>query len=402
MKNIKRVLAIFCLVILLIPTVIFATGSYSNDNIMVIDETVAVNGTANGLIMLCGNTISSNANGDYGFIAGREVNVSGNITRDAFIVGETVTIEQTGVINRDLYVCASKVIINGAVNRNIYVASSEVLVGDKAYIRGDIHSTTSKLVINETANVLGTVEYKSTTNVSIPEGIKTNVIAVEAKDKTNKTNTIDVQGELFGLLTIFITFVLLLLLAPGFFRKCDNNYSRNAKKMFASFGIGLLVLVFLPIVSIVLMITIVGAPFAFVLLLLYIIAFIIAGVVGSYVTVRTIVGENMNKFLTGVIGVVAYKLLMLVPELSIFVYLFFVSLTLGALLMSFRCCKKQKCLKKDETKEEVIEVKAEQMVEEKKEEVNNNTTETLETTIQNKEKNREDDKNNIKKTEDDN
>lgn len=387
MKNIKRVLAIFCLVILLIPTVIFATGSYSSDNIMVIDETVAVNGTANGLIMLCGNTISSNANGDYGFIAGREVNVSGNITRDAFIVGETVTIEQTGVINRDLYVCASKVIINGAVNRNIYVASSEVLVGDKAYIRGDIHSTTNKLVINETANVLGTVEYKSTTNVSIPEGIKTNVIAVEVKDKTNKTNTIDVQGELFGLLTIFITFALLLLLAPGFFRKCDNNYSRNAKKMFASFGIGLLVLVFLPIVSIVLMITIVGAPFAFVLLLLYIIAFIIAGVVGSYVTVRTIVGENMNKFLTGVIGVVAYKLLMLVPELSIFVYLFFVSLTLGALLMSFRCCKKQNCLKKDEPKEEIIEAKAEQIVEENKEETVDtaSTTESVETKPENNE-----------------
>ncbi len=387
MKNIKKVLAIFCLVILLIPTVIFATGSYSNDNIMAFDETVAVNGTANGLIMLCGNTISSNANGDYGFIAGREVNVSGNITRDAFIVGETVTIEQTGVINRDLYVCASKVIINGAVNRNIYVASSEVLVGDKAYIRGDIHSTTNKLVINETANVLGTVEYKSTTNVSIPEGIKTNVIAVEAKDETSKTNTIDVQGKLLGLLTIFITFVLLLLLAPGFFRKCDNNYSRNAKKMFASFGIGLLVLVFLPIVSIILMITIIGVPFAFVLLLLYIIAFIIAGVVGSYVIVRTIVGENMNKFLTGVIGVVAYKLLMLVPVLSIFVYLFFVSLTLGALLMSFRCCKKQSCLKKDEPKEEVIEAKAEQVVEENKEETadTTSTTEKVETKPENNE-----------------
>ena len=54
MKNIKRILAIFCLVILLIPTVIFATSSYSNDNIMAFDETVAVNGTANGLIMLCG------------------------------------------------------------------------------------------------------------------------------------------------------------------------------------------------------------------------------------------------------------------------------------------------------------------------------------------------------------
>ena len=182
MKSMKKFLAVLCLALLLVPTVIFAAESY-NDNIMAIDETVVVNGTANGLIMLCGRTISSNANGDYAFIAGREVNISGNITRDAFVVGETVTIENTGIINRDLYVCASKVIINGAVNRNIYVASSELLVGDKAYIRGDVHSATDKIVISETANVLGTVEYRSDASVvSIPESIQVNRIEVE----TNK------------------------------------------------------------------------------------------------------------------------------------------------------------------------------------------------------------------------
>lgn len=396
MKNVKRILALFCMVLLLVPTVIFATSSYSSDNIMAIDETVSVNGTANGLIMLCGNTISSNANGDYGFIAGREVNVSGNITRDAFIVGETVTIEQTGVINRDLYVCASKVIINGAVNRNIYVASSELLVGDKAYIRGDIHSETNKIVINETANVLGTVEYKSTANeVSIPEGIKTNMITVEVAEKPNEVNAVDVKGKLFDLLMSLVTFALLLLLAPGFLCRCDNRYSKNAKEMFKSFGIGLLVLILLPIVSIILMITIVGLPFAFVLLLLYAISFIIAGVIGAYIVTRTVLGDKTNKFLTGIIGVVVYKLLMLIPVLSVFVYLFFVSLTLGALLMSFRCCKKQNCLKKDESKEKVIEAKVEEIAGENKEETVDSTSETgsIETKMENDEEEKQDNDN---------
>ena len=55
--------------------------------------------------------------------------------------------------------------------------------------------------------------------------------------------------------------------------------------------------------------------------------------------------------------------------------------------MSFRCCKKQNCLKKDEPKEETIEAKAEQIVEENKEETVDtaSTTESVETKPENNE-----------------
>lgn len=361
MKSMKKFLAILCLVLLLVPTVIFATESY-NDNIMAIDETVVANGTANGLIMLCGSTISSNANGDYAFIAGREVNISGNITRDAFVVGETVTIENTGIINRDLYVCASKVIINGAVNRNIYVASSELLVGDKAYIRGDVHSTTDKIVISETANVLGTVEYRSDASVvSIPESIQVNRIEVETnKNQGNVSKSFDFNGKILELLMVFVTFILMLAIVPEFFTKIDDRYALNAKELFKAFGIGVLLLIVVPIISIILMVTIVGLPIAFVALLLYIIAFIITGAVAGYTIVKAIFGSKVNKFVAGTAGVIGYKLLMCVPVLGGIVYFFCISLTLGVMYMTFRKNKGKKLSDNNSATESAVIVETEE------------------------------------------
>lgn len=361
MKSMKKFLAILCLVLLLVPTVIFATESY-NDNIMAIDETVVANGTANGLIMLCGSTISSNANGDYAFIAGREVNISGNITRDAFVVGETVTIENTGIINRDLYVCASKVIINGAVNRNIYVASSELLVGDKAYIRGDVHSVTDKIVISETANILGTVEYRSDASVvSIPESIQVNRIEVETnKNQGNVSKSFDFNEKILELLMVFVTFILMLAIVPEFFTKIDERYALNAKELFKAFGIGVLLLIVVPIVSIILMVTIVGLPIAFVALLLYIIAFIITGAVAGYTIVKAIFGSKVNKFVAGTAGVIGYKLLMCVPVLSGIVYFFCISLTLGVMYMTFRKNKGKKLSDNNSATESAVIVETEE------------------------------------------
>lgn len=360
MKSMKKFLAILCLVLLLVPTVIFATESY-NDNIMAIDETVVANGTANGLIMLCGSTISSNANGDYAFIAGREVNISGNITRDAFVVGETVTIENTGIINRDLYVCASKVIINGAVNRNIYVASSELLVGDKAYIRGDVHSATDKIVISETANILGTVEYRSDASVvSIPESIQVNRIEVETnKNQGNVSKSFDFNEKILELLMVFVTFILMLAIVPEFFTKIDERYALNAKELFKAFGIGVLLLIVVPIVSIILMVTIVGLPIAFVALLLYIIAFIITGAVAGYTIVKAIFGSKVNKFVAGTAGVIGYKLLMCVPVLGGIVYFFCISLTLGVMYMTFRKNKGKKLSDNNSATESAVIVETE-------------------------------------------
>ena len=360
MKSMKKFLAVLCLVLLLVPTVIFATESY-NDNIMAIDETVVANGTANGLIMLCGGTISSNANGDYAFIAGREVNISGNITRDAFVVGETVTIENTGIINRDLYVCASKVIINGAVNRNIYVASSELLVGDKAYIRGDVHSVTDKIVISETANVLGTVEYRSDASVvSIPESIQVNRIEVETnKNQGNVSKSFDFNEKILELLMVFVTFILMLAIVPEFFTKIDERYALNAKELFKAFGIGVLLLIVVPIVSIILMVTIVGLPIAFVALLLYIIAFIITGAVAGYTIVKAIFGSKVNKFVAGTAGVIGYKLLMCVPVLGGIVYFFCISLTLGVMYMTFRKNKGKKLSDNNSATESAVIVETE-------------------------------------------
>lgn len=361
MKSMKKFLAVLCLVLLLVPTVIFAAESY-NDNIMVIDETVVANGTANGLIMLCGSTISSNANGDYAFIAGREVNISGNITRDAFVAGETVTIENTGIINRDLYVCASKVIINGAVNRNIYVASSELLVGDKAYIRGDVHSATDKIVISETANVLGTVQYRSDASVvSIPESIQVNRIEVETnKNQGNVSKSFDFNGKILELLMVFVTFILMLAIVPEFFTKIDDRYALNAKELFKAFGIGVLLLIVVPIVSIILMVTIVGLPIAFVALLLYIIAFIITGAVAGYTIVKAIFGSKVNKFVAGTTGVIAYKLLMCVPVLGGVVYFFCISLTLGVMYMTFRKNKGKKLSDTNSATESAVIVETEE------------------------------------------
>ena len=68
-------------------------------NIIKFGETVNASGIANDLIILAGSDVSSNATGDYSFIAGNIIKMTDNIRQDAFLAGNDITIDGNAIIS---------------------------------------------------------------------------------------------------------------------------------------------------------------------------------------------------------------------------------------------------------------------------------------------------------------
>ena len=133
MKKIK-ITSLFIIIAILCASLVFATDVKSGEiiesdlaeesqvqetekqekNIIKFGETVNASGIANDLIILAGSDVSSNATGDYSFIAGSTIKMTDNIRQDAFLAGSDITID--GEIGRDGYAAAKTVTITGNIS----------------------------------------------------------------------------------------------------------------------------------------------------------------------------------------------------------------------------------------------------------------------------------------------
>ena len=352
----KKFLSLCLVVILmLVPGLVFASDT-ANGNIMEAGDIVSANGTANGLIMLAGKTVSSNANGDYAFIVGESIRINGNISRDAFIAGQNITVEEKGIINRDFYVAGSRVVINGVVNGKIYVLANELVIASDATVRGDIIARVNSITIMNAANVYGSVEYNSDAEASIPSGITTHVVEVEEREAYVPTIMDKFRSKVINILISLVMFVALVLIAPKMLANIDEKYVGKAIKEYhigKTLGIGILALIVIPIISLFLMITVVGISVGIILFLLYAIVFMIAVVITAYVASIKIFEGKMNRYLAAIVTIVMIEVLKMIPIIGGWVYFLSVIFTFGLI---FELMRKKETSSKDMTQEAIVEI----------------------------------------------
>ena len=230
---------------------------------------------ANNLIVnsqISGDLYASVNNFDmpyYGFIrrdlhlTSKTANLDGYIYRNSFIDSDTITTNSTFVNECDFNVeNASNLTFSGEVKGNANINSKNIEFKNK----DDNSSITCKIAKD--------LNYSSNTELQIEDGIVYGNINYSKYVNSSKTLLPKLGNYLLELLTTLICIIIIYLIINKFAHNYINKIS--SQNILISLAIGLGILIGIPLVSILLFITRIGSLLAFLLLLLYVVAIIIA------------------------------------------------------------------------------------------------------------------------------
>lgn len=221
------------------------------------------------------------------YIMGNNVEITGQVAGNIFVLGNNVTFNQS-FIQSSVFVLANTVSFN-AVSSDLYVSSSNLEIPAKFGVYRDLKASCGNVSIsgnigrdayidansislekdNQKAAIYGDLNYTSQSEITVPDGSVEGEISY-SKKAVNTSSTRSLQSYIISLIstilfTLFI-YLLLRLIAPKSMEKLSATATHSMPKIL---GLGILSLILIPIISIILMITVVGVPISFLLLVLY-------------------------------------------------------------------------------------------------------------------------------------
>ena len=242
------------------------TDTMKKSDVYITGNEVTIDYIVDGNLFVVANkvTIDSQIGGDA-FICAREITITeqGYIYSNLFAVAETINIE--GVVY-DVYAVANTVNVSGYVYRNLQVVSATFnlsgIIGRDAHISSD----NINFLKNENVNVLieqgtinGNLNYYSKNEASIPENTVIGEVKFEKSSGFDSNSTTDYLLSLGTvILNAVMIWLLLLWLAPKFLK---NTNKLLLNKILPVIGLGILAPIVLTIISIILLILGLTAPF---------------------------------------------------------------------------------------------------------------------------------------------
>ncbi len=262
--------------------------------------------------------ITSDIVGDL-IAAGGNVQVTGKIGGDAILAGGAVTLEAPVIGN--VKIAGGEVRINAPITGNVEVQADRVILGSAAAITGDFsYHAATEAKIESGAVVTGKTDY--TPRVDVREGLKQGVIAFLSLWFVLKFLMLLVGAMVFGL---------------AFKRYGVELTKRSLANPVPEFFTGLVTVIVLPIISAVLIGTVVGVPLGVIGFLAFFILMTAIGlitpvVLGNMLSVWLWKGTGETTWKTILLGVVVFYIAGFLPFVGWLARTFFFLLTLGAAL----------------------------------------------------------------------
>lgn len=329
---------------------IFSVGQYYSPDRMVDGEiyalwqTILLDKSINDSVFIAGQsvTLSSSIDGNVRAFANYLTFNGATIQKDISAFGQTVVIKDTNV-NGEMHIGGTSVVLNGVSAKKIDLSADMLTLEGK--IQGDMTLEFDSIKRGEWTKILGNVSYTSSTPVeNIDQYVQWEV------NYTQATLNYDTDGDYehsFGFLKSVWFWIYVIILAGWYFllRKKLRLWTLTIKAHIGkSLLYGVLYYLLLMVLPIILFITIVGAPLAFVVLLLAVLTVLLIKFFVMLFAVRCISNMLWNamkgnalvlvEILTVVVIAVLFTLLprWIVGILSLFVWW-------GLLYCLFHGCK---------------------------------------------------------------
>ncbi|OGM09103.1 hypothetical protein A2159_00565 [Candidatus Woesebacteria bacterium RBG_13_34_9] len=335
-----------------------------NDNLFVAGQVVKVESGVDGDIYCAGQTVEINANvsgdilcaaqniviggvvdGDIRVLA-QNLTLNGEVSRNVTFFGQSVISD--AIIDRDFLFGSQLARINGDVRRNILGGAESAFLA--ANIGNEVSLYVDSLNIESGAKIGGNLTYESenqaviSQKASISGKIVKNTPKVENWDREKQLGRFEQTPQhflasRFKSLILNLIFVLVLVyLFKNFFQKIAESMRGKIKEFSLT---GLLILIIVPIISILVILTIIGIPFGLLGLILYGCALCFARImsmvtVGVVITDKYFASHKGSLLFASGIGVFVSWIGFSIPILRCFLTLFYIIWGLGALYKTLR------------------------------------------------------------------
>lgn len=308
---------------------------------------VIVNGPVYGSVLAAGGTVNvlQDVQGSVR-VAGGQVAVSGHVGGDILAAGGTVTVLSGSVVSGDVIAMGGTVDIEGTVNGQVHVYGGTVtingLVGGAATVKA-----MKALTFGEHAVMGGTLEYTAPKEATIASGAKLgDKVTFTSSGKEAQSIRTGFAAGLFAVLGFLIivkaiaTAITALAAAWAFPKVAFALSNEFVEHFWKAVLTGFITLIVIPVACLVLALTAIGIYFALVLLLLYVLSLIVAGVTMCIFT-GALLSKWIMKSLTVdwkwiLLGTLVVFLVWLVPFVGWIVDLVLFLAALGVVIMNLR------------------------------------------------------------------
>lgn len=263
-----------------------------NGDLFVAGRDIVITGLVKGDVIAAGQniTISGPVEGDVR-LAGQSVSLQSPIQGSATIAGQYLNLAGNLELGRDLVATGYEVNLYGTVKRNVYGSMENMMISGTVGNTVRLYEVTS-LKVNDSAVIGGNLIYGSPTRAAISQaatlaGKETwHQIIREPGTTENRIVTREsVTGFLISLAGLLLVWLVGKLSAPQCWKRLS---APPLKQPGTTIGLGLLLLLAVPVLAILLMFTVIGIPLAFISLLLYGIVLYVSRVITAQYLVETL------------------------------------------------------------------------------------------------------------------
>lgn len=285
-------------------------------------ETVTISGPVAGDIHAAGNvvTITGRADDDM-FVAGQFITIESPRADDVFVAGQTIGLAANTVIEGDLYAAGNRLQLAGTINGTVRAAGQEIVIPNGAVINGDLITYgQNEPQVGADVTITGTTTHHQTETSNASERMQATLL-----------------NWVRSIITWFVIGLIILLLIPHFVRSIVQTAQT---KTAPAFGLGVLWLLLAAPAALFAVVTIIGIPLAFAIIMLTILVIILgiifAVILTGAVTARLLTKQPTDKLTWThvLLGAVIFKSLGFIPFIGSLIALLIVVTALGATLMT--------------------------------------------------------------------
>ena len=302
--------------------------------------------------------ITTPVKGDVFVVTSGNVTIDTDISGNAFICANTVTIGEYSLIEASLFNASNSLILSGDVGINVYnisrnftlsgnvdcdVFSSSAKSNLNGCISGNVNISSENITISDESSIEGDLNYSSKKQVDIPENTVKGKVNFSSINTDTEVNTITkISDFLASVLSLAVLAIVLLVIGKWLNCKFINTYPDFVKNLPKSLLYGFLTLIVVPVASLILLICGVTINLAFILTALYLVLLLIASSI-VIVILSKLVAEKLNvKFekanntlltiLSIIVLSIVYKLIQLIPVLGSITIFAFLIIGIGILI----------------------------------------------------------------------
>lgn len=245
------------------------------------------------------------------YLIGKQVNITGQIGGDLFVIADTINLTTDSYIYGNMYAVAETIKIDGivcdlySISQSLEISENGVILRDMrsqsdtinidGKVQRNTHLSVTSLNIGETAKITGNLNYSSNSAIQIPEGTVTGTINFNQQVSVDTSN--DVMDYIADWASaVFVAIILLgllLLVAPRFTNKVEESVAKNPILTILLGLATIFAIVSISVIGIILSLSLFGFKIFLIVILLCFIPLIIANTL-SIIGIAGVLGNKVK------------------------------------------------------------------------------------------------------------